>query len=419
MQSVIITANKTAGYVFKVFRAQKTAPSSLILTIDNFKVQDITGFSEQQIANIGNEDRYLSADVVAYNDYYPFGMLLPNRHHNTPDYRYGFQGQEMDDEVKGEGNSLNYTFRMHDPRVGRFFAVDPLFRQYPHNSTYAFSENRVLDGVELEGLEWQGLNSSGENVAPDSGEIRDYKWVGYETQYKVNETWQSMPPPPDGGASYETRQIAPAGTVAEAQINYFVNGTEYAEYFGVDVENQAINKTFSRAPWLYDARKNIGLKENNSSKVSNPIIQSMIDKNNADFGYPDKKGNSPIDNDNQPWCGVFAYHCLSNSGEGVTRNSWQTPALATFFANNWNERVPIKNPVYGAIAVMPWSHVAFVVKVTDTHIWILGGNQPSADAKNKRVRDGVEVNITKYKRTKYVNKAKFFLPKDYDKPPMD
>jgi RHS repeat-associated protein len=80
-------------------------------------------------------------------------MLVPNRHGSSASYRYGFQGQEMDNEIKGEGNSLNYTFRMHDPRVGRFFAVDPLFRKYPHNSPYAFSENRVIDGVELEGLE--------------------------------------------------------------------------------------------------------------------------------------------------------------------------------------------------------------------------------------------------------------------------
>ncbi len=42
---------------------------------------------------------------------------------------------------------------MHDPRVGRFFATDPLEAKYPHNSPYAFSENRVIDGVELEGLE--------------------------------------------------------------------------------------------------------------------------------------------------------------------------------------------------------------------------------------------------------------------------
>jgi RHS repeat-associated protein len=80
-------------------------------------------------------------------------MLVPNRHGSSTAYRYGFQGQEKDDELKGEGNSLNYTYRMHDPRVGRFFAVDPLEKSYPWNSPYAFSENRVIDAVELEGLE--------------------------------------------------------------------------------------------------------------------------------------------------------------------------------------------------------------------------------------------------------------------------
>jgi hypothetical protein len=42
---------------------------------------------------------------------------------------------------------------MHDPRVGRFFARDPLSGKFPWNSPYAFSENRVIDGLELEGLE--------------------------------------------------------------------------------------------------------------------------------------------------------------------------------------------------------------------------------------------------------------------------
>jgi RHS repeat-associated protein len=86
-------------------------------------------------------------------DYYPFGMLVPNRHADTEEYRYGFQGQEKDKELKGEGNSLNYTFRMHDPRIGRFLSLDPLEKSYPWNSPYAFSENRVIDALELEGLE--------------------------------------------------------------------------------------------------------------------------------------------------------------------------------------------------------------------------------------------------------------------------
>lgn len=75
------------------------------------------------------------------------------------DYRYAFQGQERDDEIKGAGNSINYKYRMHDPRIGRFFAIDPLAYYFPHNSPYAFSENRVLDGVELEGQEWEALGS--------------------------------------------------------------------------------------------------------------------------------------------------------------------------------------------------------------------------------------------------------------------
>ncbi|AXB56868.1 hypothetical protein HYN86_09800 [Flavobacterium fluviale] len=97
-----------------------------------------------------------SPDIFSYSDYYPFGMLVPNRHKSADSYRYGFQGQEKDDEIRGgEGNSLNYTFRMHDPRVGRFFAIDKLERSYPWNSPYAFSENRVIDGIEFEGLEFR------------------------------------------------------------------------------------------------------------------------------------------------------------------------------------------------------------------------------------------------------------------------
>ncbi len=88
-------------------------------------------------------------------DYNPFGMLVPERHAQdaSDKYRYGFQGQEKDDELKGDGNSLNYEFRMYDPRIGRFFAVDPLTRQYPHYTPYSFSGNRVIDAIEFEGLE--------------------------------------------------------------------------------------------------------------------------------------------------------------------------------------------------------------------------------------------------------------------------
>ncbi|MEN9994455.1 MAG: hypothetical protein RL762_1112 [Bacteroidota bacterium] len=83
-------------------------------------------------------------------DYSPFGVELDGRT-VSGGYRFGFQDQEKDDEIKGEGNSVNYTFRMHDPRLGRFFAVDPLSKDYPYNSAYAFSENKLIQCIELEG----------------------------------------------------------------------------------------------------------------------------------------------------------------------------------------------------------------------------------------------------------------------------
>jgi RHS repeat-associated protein len=91
--------------------------------------------------------------VLSFSDYYPFGMQMVGRYGNTGDYRYGFQGQETDDEVTGSESHVSYKYRMHDARLGRFLSVDPLARTYPHNSPHAFSENRVIDAFELEGLE--------------------------------------------------------------------------------------------------------------------------------------------------------------------------------------------------------------------------------------------------------------------------
>lgn len=75
-------------------------------------------------------------------------------------YRYGFQGQERDNEWKGDGNSYNYKYRVHDPRIGRFLSIDPLAPDYPHNSPYAFAENMVIHAIELEGLEAHVLSQT-------------------------------------------------------------------------------------------------------------------------------------------------------------------------------------------------------------------------------------------------------------------
>ncbi|MES2557359.1 MAG: RHS repeat-associated core domain-containing protein [Bacteroidota bacterium] len=111
--------------------------------------------------NSGTADYWL-ADIRQATDYSPFGVTLSGRNFTLTGAekgRFGFQGQENDNEIKGEGNSVNYTYRMHDPRLGRFFAVDPLTDKYPWYSPYQFSGNKVIQFVELEGLE-EGVSGS-------------------------------------------------------------------------------------------------------------------------------------------------------------------------------------------------------------------------------------------------------------------
>lgn len=81
-------------------------------------------------------------------------------------YRFGFNAQEKDNEVKGGGNSLSFKYRIHDSRLGRFLSVDPLSATFPWNSSYAFAENKVIEAIELEGLETHKLSDGNTLYGP-------------------------------------------------------------------------------------------------------------------------------------------------------------------------------------------------------------------------------------------------------------
>ncbi|QJB36316.1 hypothetical protein HF329_31980 [Chitinophaga oryzae] len=69
-------------------------------------------------------------------------------------YRYGFNGKENDNEIKGEGNQQDYGFRIYDPRIAKFLSVDPITKQYPELTPYQFASNRPIDGIDQDGLEY-------------------------------------------------------------------------------------------------------------------------------------------------------------------------------------------------------------------------------------------------------------------------
>lgn len=169
---------------------------------------------------------------------------MPNRHGSSSAYRYGFQGQEKDDELKGEGNSLNYTFRMHDPRVGRFFARDPLEAKFPFYSPYQFSSNTPISAVELEGLETS--DNKNKNEEPSVGDrillgfvqiFNDISKLTGHHKYDNNT--------PEGYIANSAR-----GVQGLYDITFKVMGTYELARFGIgslDVDNQtsfSLSKTF-------------------------------------------------------------------------------------------------------------------------------------------------------------------------------
>ncbi len=81
-------------------------------------------------------------------------MIQPNRHEDSGIYRYGFNGMENDNEIKGDGNSIDYGARIYDPRIGRWFARDPLAGKYPSLSTYNYTANNPILFVDYDGRDF-------------------------------------------------------------------------------------------------------------------------------------------------------------------------------------------------------------------------------------------------------------------------
>jgi|GEM_PF-4740702 len=102
----------------------------------------------------GSVYQYSQPKLMSAQGYEAFGSLLPKRNFTGDKYRFGFNGQEKDDEIHNAiGTNYAYKYRLYDCRIGRFFSLDPLAGKYPWNSPYSFSENDPINYPELEGLE--------------------------------------------------------------------------------------------------------------------------------------------------------------------------------------------------------------------------------------------------------------------------
>ncbi|MFH7017272.1 RHS repeat-associated core domain-containing protein [Flavobacterium sp. FlaQc-47] len=95
-------------------------------------------------------------------------------------YNYKYQGQERQDELSLNWDS--FKWRNYDYAIGRFMCIDPLAEKYTYNSPYAFAENRVVDGRELEGLEWVDSHKNKNLIYDPSANNGKGDFTKYATQ---------------------------------------------------------------------------------------------------------------------------------------------------------------------------------------------------------------------------------------------
>jgi len=129
------------------------------------------------------QPREFAAILKHYANYYPFGMEKPAMVYDKGGYRYGFNGKENDDEVKGVGNSVDFGARIYDSRAARFLSIDRYFKMYPFMNPYLYAGNSPIRMVDANG------DSLRITYGPGTIEIDKFKnifQVAFSTEIQVS-----------------------------------------------------------------------------------------------------------------------------------------------------------------------------------------------------------------------------------------
>ena len=159
--------------------------------------------------------------IVEEHNYYSFGLRhkgYNNVVNGNENKHRTFQVQEWNDELGLNWHS--FKWRNYDPTIARFFNIDPLAEDYVYNSPYNFSENRVIDAVELEGLE-KVLITDIPNRPQDNGTVG----TSYTAQaYYLNEDTGDLSGPYDSStypnSVSNTNNSTNSNTLNEGEHNY-------------------------------------------------------------------------------------------------------------------------------------------------------------------------------------------------------
>jgi RHS repeat-associated protein len=149
------------------------------------------------------------------------------------DYRFGFNGMEKDDEMKGSGNSYDFGARIYDSRLGRWLSLDPQMAKYSYLSPYNFVSNSPISMVDPDGRDnviylivlpsanAQLKSGDIESIAKNANE--NFKNMGLNTRVVVFSSKGPLPPAFDIKNIDKTDAIAVIGGNRKSTTEFIKN----------------------------------------------------------------------------------------------------------------------------------------------------------------------------------------------------
>ncbi len=201
---------------------------NVLVTIQDRK----RGIDQAGIGNPNEIDYYIPY-VISTQDYYAFGSIMEERGFDegsylSTSYRFGFNGMEREKGINS--NSYATKYRIFDPRLGRWFSLDPLAHVQPYLSPFQSMANNPVQFADPTGAIQDGWrNAEGDIIYNDvdgtagSMIVYDhslYFWVGDENYISPNL---------DANENYKFRQ---------ERLNFFI---ETNRPFNREIENDWYN----------------------------------------------------------------------------------------------------------------------------------------------------------------------------------
>ena len=218
-----------------------------------------------------------------------------------------------------------------------WLSVDPMADKYPNLSPYAYCAWNPIRLVDSDGEDWV-----------ENKETRDIIWNKNATSPETT--------PSDyiyRGQEYTREKIWTNQNVNNKCVSGLIE-----EHYMPNRKMEYKNLT----PWIQIAFDE--LNKNISENGANPEILKY-------FSHTQLTGKD-AQTDQTPWCAAYVNYCLEISGVLGTSS-----ALAYSFKGYGTNLE--NNSTYGAIAIMNYSHVGFVIgQDTKGRIILLGGNQSNA-----------------------------------------